>query len=214
MFAFSPAPAARRAAGAVCLFGVLLTSARAQTPQAPPASRTPIDTVADPDAPPATGAPQTAGTPGAVPGQVQPAVTTAPGMAPALDRSFATGAGMLISPIKADRVKDFEAVMLRLHQALAASANETRRRQAAGWRLFRTAEPGPAGSVLYVSFMAPAVPKADYAVGKILLEAFPLDDVQDLHERYTSAFAGAQTVLSLNPVTDFAQPVLPAPAGR
>lgn len=214
MFVFSPAPAARRAAGAVCLFGALLTPAWAQTPQTPPASGTTVDAVGDPAGLPATGTPQTTGGLGAVPGQVPPAATTTPGMAPVLDRIFATGAGMLISPIKADRVKDFEAVMLRLHQALARSANETRRKQAAGWRLFRAAEPGPAGSVIYVSFMAPAVPKADYAVGKILLEAFPLDEVQDLHERYTSAFAGAQTILSLSPVTDFAQPVLPAPAGR
>lgn len=121
---------------------------------------------------------------------------------------------MLISPIKADRVKDFEAVMERLHQALASSADETRRRQAAGWRLFRAAEPGPAASVLYVSLLSPAVPKADYTVGRILLEAFPLEEARDLHERYTGAFAGAQMILSLRPLTDFGQPWQPSAPAR
>lgn len=208
MFVCSPALVARRAAGAVLLSGLMVVPATAQTPPASPAV-------------PGAQAPDDVSRPGASGAEtgrpVDPLATPPPGTtppgAPVLDRKFATEAGMLISPIKADRAKDFEAVMARLHQALAASADETRRRQAAGWKLFRAAEPGPGSSVLYVSLMSPAVPKADYAVGPILLEAFPLDEVQDLHERYTSAFAGAQMILSLRPLTDFGQawqPVTPA----
>lgn len=211
MFVCYPALAARRAAGAVLLSGLMVVPATAQTPTPPAAPAVPGAQAPDDVSRPGASGVET-GRP------VDPLATPLPGAAPppgapVLDRKFATEAGMLISPIKADRVKDFEAVMARLHQALAASANETRRRQAAGWKLFRAAEPGPGSSVLYVSLMSPAVPKADYAIGPILLEAFPLDEVQDLHERYTSAFAGAQMILSLRPLTDFGQtwqPVTPA----
>ncbi|MGE0392292.1 MAG: hypothetical protein AB7P67_01870 [Vicinamibacterales bacterium] len=189
MFVCVPALAARCAAGAVCLSGLLAGPVFAQA------------TTAQPDA-------ATVQAPGGLP--PAPGVTPAAG-APAPDRIFATEAGMLISPIKADRVKDFEAVMARLHQALATSTDETRRRQAAGWRLYRATEAGPSSSVIYVSVLSPAVPKADYTVGKILLEAFPLDEVQDLHERYTAAFAGAQTILSLRPLADFGEPWQPPP---
>lgn len=215
MLEYFPALAARRAAGAVLLSGMLAAPGLAQTPAAPqPAPSAPAtDDLSRPGVSGVEtgrpGDPLAMPQPGATPGTVPPAG------APALDRKFATDAGMLISPIRADRAKDFEAVMARLHQALTMSADDTRRRQAAGWRLYRAAEPGPGGSVLYVSIIAPAVPKADYAVGPILLEAFPIDEVQDLHERYTSAFAGAQMILSLRPLTDFGQPWQPlVPAGK
>jgi len=214
MFVVFPALAARRAASAVCLFGALSSPLLAQTPAEPQAPNAPVnpDAPVDPDVPRTLGAPAS---PGAVPGAaVTGAPSTTPLSAPVLNRIFATEAGMLISPIKADRVKDFEDVMARLHEALAASPDETRRKQAAGWRIFRATEPGPGASVLYVSIMSPAVPKADYTVGTILLEAFPLEEVEDLHERYSMAFAGAQMILSLRPLADFGQAWQPVSPSR
>jgi len=213
MFVLFSALAARRAAGAVSLFAALSAPLLAQAPviaQDPSAPVTP-GVPADPNAPQVPGA---AGAPGTVPGTpVTGAPVPTPSTAPVLTRIFATEAGMLISPIKADRVRDFEDVMARVHEALAASSDETRRKQAAGWHVYRAAEPGPGTSVLYVSIMTPAVPKADYTVGTILLEALPLNEVEDLHERYSNAFAGAQMILSLRPLADFGtafQPVGPA----
>jgi hypothetical protein len=207
MFVSSPALAARRAAG-VCLSGLLAASAAAQVTTSPG-----VPAAQNPGGVPLPGAP---GTDVSLPGdQPTPGLLPAPSTgAPLLDRIFATEVGMLVSPIKADRVKDFEAVMARLHEALSASKDDTRRRQAAGWRIYRATEPGPGSSVLYVSIMAPAVPKADYTVGKILLEAFPFDEVQDLHERYTAAFAGAQTILSLRPLADLGQAWQPTAPAR
>ena len=146
-------------------------------PPAAPASQQPPPTApATPEVPSAGGAPTAA--------------------APAVDRVFASDAGILFSAIKPAAVKDFDAVLARLKQALAASRDPMRQRQAAGWKIFKAAEAGPNGSVLYVFVMDPAVKGADYGVAKILAEAYPAE-AQQLYRQYIGAFASGQTLLNL-----------------
>lgn len=138
-----------------------------------------------------------------------------PVLVPSPGRVFASEAGMVLSTVRADKVADFEKVVAQVHLALARSTDPVRRAQAAGWKVFRAAEAGPQGSVLYLFVMNPAVTGADYTVSRVLAEAFP-DDVQALFQLYSGAVV-SQSLLSLTPVADFgaAPGLLPAvPASR
>jgi len=129
------------------------------------------------------------------PAPTTPATPAAP---PAVvERVFASDAGVIFNAIKPDQVKNFEIVISRLKEALAASPDPVRRQQAAGWKIFKAAEAGPAGSVLYLFVMDPAVKGADYGVAKILAEAFPME-AQDLYKMYIATFASGQTLLNLD----------------
>ena len=86
---------------------------------------------------------------------------------------FSSDAAMLTFFIKPDKAADFEKVMAKLHQALANSDKPERKQQAAGWKLFKAAEPGPNGTVLYINFLSPALKGGDYTISKILAEVYP-----------------------------------------
>lgn len=142
------------------------------------------------------------------------ATGTAARSALSTSRVFASEAGLILTPVKTARVKDFEMVVGRIHEALARSADPVRQQQAVGWKVYRAAEPGPGGSVLFVFLMSPAVKGADYTIGKILLEAFPLEEVQEIFDVYTQTFAGPQSLLSLRALDDFSLPAKPRPPDR
>jgi hypothetical protein len=105
---------------------------------------------------------------------------------------------------------DFELVIAYLQAAFAKSANPQVRAQAAGWRMYKAAEPGPNNTVLYVFWFDPTVTGSDYALGPILSDAYP-EQVEQIWKLYQGALAGAgsQTLLNLTPVMP---PPLP-PAG-
>jgi hypothetical protein len=176
----------------IATLGVAALSVAAAGAQAPAPGGVPAQTAAQ-------GPPSTTVTAG-------PA-TPAPGV-----RVFASPAGLLLNAIRADAVADFERVLGRLAEALAASPDPVRQRQAAGWRVFRATEPGPADSVLFVFVMDPVVPGADYGVARVLAEAFP-DEAGALYALYSGAYApGGQTMLNLEAVDAFdLSPGLPAP---
>ena len=167
-------------------------------PQQPPTS---APAPAPGQTPPAPVAPVTPGVP--VPGT--------PGAPLPIDRIFASDAGLIINPIRPDKVADFEMVMGKVHEALARSTDPVRRKQAAGWKIFKAVEQGPNASVLYVFAMDPAVPGADYTVSKILAEEFPME-VRDLWRIYTGAFAGAPSLVNLKVLEDLGTPYSPKPA--
>lgn len=152
-----------------------------QIPAPPPTVQT-----APPPVAPAAPTPQ-------APDPTQPAAP-----APPVDRVFGSEAGIIFNAIKPAAVADFEAVLTRLKQALLSSADPVRRSQAAGWKIFKAAEPGPNGSVLYVFVMDPAVKGANYGVARILAEAYP-DEALALYRLYSGAFASGQTMLNLDP---------------
>ena len=129
-----------------------------------------------------------------------PAAKAPPAPAPVTNtpRVFKAPAGLILSEVKPAETAAFETAIARLRDALAASHDPTVQRQAAGWRFFKAEEPGPGGSVLYVSVVDPTVPQADYTVSRFLTAAYPGNDA--LLSDYADAFAGDETLLNLDPI--------------
>ena len=145
------------------------------------------------------------------PPPAQPAQPAAPAPAqpPANPFVFGSEAAMMTFIIKADKAADFEKVMGKLHQALANSDKPERRQQAANWKLYKAAEPGPQGNVIYFNVLTPVLKGADYAPSKIIAEVFPTE-AQELFLLYRDAFAGLiRNELTL--IQDFSTPQ-PKPA--
>ena len=152
-----------------------------------------------PAAPQQPGVPATA--PKGEPGTPPATVSTA--------RTFTTPAGLIINAVRPERVADFEKVIGYLQDALASSTNSTVRAQAQGWRVLKASENGPNGAVLYVFLFDPAVPGADYGLGRILAEAYPdQTKLQEIWKLYTDSLASGGSLLSLTPV----QPAAPVGA--
>src|ERR1700730_8610167 len=116
-------------------------------------------------------------------------------------RMFASDAGMVLNFIKADKTADFEAVIAKLKEALQKSAKPERKQQAASWKVFKSPDPNPNGTVLYVFIIDPAVKGADYTISTILNEAFP-QEVQALYKQYADAYAQGQNFVNLALVSD------------
>ena len=124
--------------------------------------------------------------PPAAPPQPAPAAPATPPPNPFV---FGSEAAMMTFIIKADKVADFEKVVARLHEALANSEKPERRQQAANWKIYKAAEPGPNGNVIYFNLLSPVLKGADYAPSKIIAEVFP-SEAQQLFLLYRDAFAG------------------------
>lgn len=175
-----------------------------QTPQTPPAT-----TAAPKPQPPAT-------TPGTTPAPTTPSQPPAPAAGAAQTtsvpaaRRFTGDVGAMFSLIKPDKTADFDAVMLRVKEALGKSQDPKRKAQAEGWTVYKAAEPGPGGAVLYVWLFNPAIKDADYTISAILAEAFP-NEVQDLWAKYTQCFVSGQTMINLTLTTNMSPtaPVVP-----
>jgi hypothetical protein len=151
---------------------------------------------------PAAPAAPAKGDPGAVPAATSSA------------RTFTTPAGMIINAVRPERVADFEKVIGFLQDALASSTNATVRAQAEGWRVLKASENGPNGAVLYVFLFDPAVPGAEYGLGRILAEAYPdQTKLQEIWKLYTDALASGGSLLSLTPVQPAPAAGLPPAAG-
>ena len=115
---------------------------------------------------------------------------------------FASDAAAVLNFVKADKTADFEMVMAKLKEALAKSEKPDRKQQAAGWKIYKAAEGGPNGSVIYLATMEPAVKGVDYSVALVLSEAFPTE-VQALYKTYSDCFGQpAQNILNLTLVND------------
>ncbi|MEE2635791.1 MAG: hypothetical protein VYE68_00980 [Acidobacteriota bacterium] len=114
-------------------------------------------------------------------------------------RIFTTRTGVILNYLKAGQGTAFERTMKRVGEALMASDDPDRRRQAVGWRVFQAEDPLDGGVLLYISVLDPTVPGADYWVPGILNEAFPTE-VQELYDDYSSAFADGQILLNLMPI--------------
>jgi hypothetical protein len=125
---------------------------------------------------------------------------------------FSSDAALLTLFVKTDRMPGFEQVVRRVHEGLAASRRPIRLEQAAGWKLFRSKEQGPNGTVLYLSLIAPVVKGAEYSVPKLLQEAYPQEAPQ-LLPLYRDALAGlSRTELRL--LEDFGAPPVAGPSER
>jgi hypothetical protein len=123
-------------------------------------------------------------------------------------RVFTGKSGLIFNAVRPDRVVDFEMVMGYLQDALEKSTDARVREQAKGWRIFKAAEPGPNGSVLYVFVIDPAIPGADYGLGRILADAYP-EQIEKIWALYTGSQAGGGSLLNLSPVQPPASLALP-----
>ncbi len=188
---------------AVMVMSMNVAAAAAQAPVTPGVPPSQV-------VPPATGAPAPQAPtvpPPAPPDQTVPGAPAAPGApVPTLSRTFTSNAGLLFNTVRPERAKDFETVMWYLQQALETSADPAVRAQAEGWKIFRATEPGPNGVLLYVFVLDPAVPAADYSLGRILADAYP-EQIREIWRLYTLSVTGGGTLVNLNAV----EPMPPLP---
>jgi hypothetical protein len=97
-----------------------------------------------------------------------------------LDYVFTNVAGLLFFHVRPEMGSEFEAVAGRIAAVLAASDDETRRRQAEGWRIYRSVEAHD--NRIYVFVFDPVAPGADYDPVRLLSDEAP-DEVQALYTR-------------------------------
>jgi hypothetical protein len=126
-----------------------------------------------------------------------------PGKGPTL--AFASAVGIVLSPVLKDQAGAFEEVMEKVKEALLKSTDPVRRQQAAGWIVYKAAEPYQT-HLLYVSIMNPAVKDADYNVFDVLQAHLGDADARLAFQKFRTAFAGPQHVLNLDAVTVMAPP--------
>ena len=108
-----------------------------------------------------------------------------PQSAPSQAYVFPSGAGMLFFYVRPDRIADFESVLPRLNEALDTAQDAVRKQQAAGWRIFKSAEQ-TRDAAIYVFAFDPAPAGADYDPVKLLADALP-GEAQALYEKLKSA---------------------------
>ena len=114
---------------------------------------------------------------------------------------FPGDGGVVLNFVKADKTADFEMILGKVKEALAKSEKPERKQQAAGWKVFKSADPAGA-NVLYVFVIDPAVKGADYQVSNIIAEAFPTE-ANDLLKKYAEAYAQGMNILNLSVLQEF-----------
>lgn len=137
---------------------------------------------------------------------------------------FNAPVGVLIQPVQATKVADFEKFLGYVREAIDASTDKTVREQAKGWKFLKMAEVGPNKDVLFWFVLDPAVPCVDYAFGPILAAAIP--DAAKLSEIWAlmkGSVRGGPTLANLvaveqpaaasggSPPPAAPKPVVPAP---
>ena len=132
----------------------------------------------------------------------QPAATQAAPAAPKVP--FTTPAGILLVQIKPDKTADFEEMVGKLKAGFAKTQDATLKSQAAGFKVYKSAEPFGANA-LYVVQLEPTVPNSEYELFNMLLRTMTPEEqraegVADMWKRYADAFAAGLSKLSLTPI--------------
>ena len=140
-------------------------------------------------------------------GLVAVLLAAAPVQAQQNQRLFTGDAGLWLHFVKPDKTADFEMVVAKLKEALQKSEKPERKQQAATWKIFKQADPVPAGgNVLYVFFLDPSVKDVDYTVSTILAESLPPAEVGDLFKKYADAYGSpAMNVVNLSLIQNLGQ---------
>ena len=97
---------------------------------------------------------------------------------------FGAGTGVLLFHVRPDHAGVFEQIMTRITDGLRAAAVQPREGQPSNWRFFR-ARP-EADSAVYVAFIDPVSPGADYDPVKLLTEFAPAE-ARALYEQLRAA---------------------------
>ena len=134
-------------------------------------------------------------------GQTPPAQPAAPAP-PKL--ALTSPAGALLVPIKPGETAVFEEFVTKLKAGLAKTSDPTLKQQAAGFKIYKAAEPfGP--NALYVVTIEPVVPSADYELFDMLRRTMTPEELRapeaaEMWKRYANAFASGPSRLSLTPI--------------
>ena len=117
---------------------------------------------------------------------------------------FTTPAGILLVQIKPDKTADFEEMVGKLKAGFAKTQDATLKQQAAGFKVYKSAEPFGANA-LYVVQIEPTVPNSEYELFNMLLRTMTPEEqraegVADMWKRYADAFAAGLSKLSLTPI--------------
>lgn len=118
--------------------------------------------------------------------------------------TFTSPAGMLLVQIKPDQTAVFEEMISKLKAGLAKTTDATLKQQAAGFNVYKAAEPFGANA-LYVVMIEPVVAATEYElftlVSKVMTpEELRAPEVAEMWKRYQSAFAAGLSKLSLTKV--------------
>jgi hypothetical protein len=134
-------------------------------------------------------------------------LAVAPAQAQQNQRLFTADAGLWLHFVKPESTADFEMVIAKLKEALQKSEKPERKQQAATWKIFKQADPVPAGgNVLYVFFLDPSVKDVDYTVSTILAESLPPAEVGELFKKYADAYGSpAMNVVNLSLIQNLGQ---------
>jgi hypothetical protein len=117
-------------------------------------------------------------------------------------RVFGSPSGLVLNYIKPEKTADFEAVVVKLKEALEKSSNPQRQQQAASWKVYKAADPASGGAVIYIYVVDPAVQGADYTVTTILGEAFSPEESSALKKQYSESYASGQNFVSMTLLSD------------
>jgi hypothetical protein len=97
-------------------------------------------------------------------------------------------ARLTLNYVQSDKAADFENLFTKLKEAFQKTTDETKKKQAEGWTVFKSSTPsGAEGVTLYVVMISPVVKDADYTPWKILMEAFPKEYL-DIYNKYAASF--------------------------
>jgi hypothetical protein len=148
---------------------------------------------APPTQPPPTQPPATAQQPPAEPAAAKPPQVP-----------FTSPAGILLVQIKPDQTAVFEEMVGKLKAGLAKTEDATLKQQAAGLKIYKSAEPFGTNA-LYVIQIEPTVPTAEYELFAMLAKTMTPDEqrapeTQEMWKRYADAFAAGLGKLSLTPI--------------
>jgi|SRR5262245_4450371 len=139
---------------------------------------------------------------GQAPAAQAPADQAKPAGPPKL--ALTSPSGVLLVPIKQDQTAAFEEFAKKLKAGLEKTSDPVLKQQAAGFRIFKSAEPfGP--NALYVIIIDPVVPNAEYELFAMLQKTMTPEEqraegVAEMWKRFQGAFASGPSRLSLTPI--------------
>lgn len=134
----------------------------------------------------------------AAPAEQEPAAPAPPKL------TFASEAGILLVQIKPDQTAVFEEMIGKLNAGLAKTEDAALKQQAAGFKVFKSAEPFGANA-LYIVMVEPVVAGSEYELFTLVSKVMTPDElrapeVADMWKRYQGAFAAGLSKLSLTKV--------------
>jgi hypothetical protein len=132
------------------------------------------------------------------------AAPAAPAEKPAPKLALTSPAAVLLVQIKPDQTAAFEELAAKLKAGLAKTDDATLKQQAAGFKIYKAAEPF-ASNALYVITIEPVVKDAEYELFAMLQKVMTREELSapeavEMWKRFSDAFAAGLSRLSLTPV--------------